>query len=397
MELFEELNYPSATKLRAGLLKKGYKARLKDVEEFVKSQTPTQLFAKAPKYRGKIIASRPNDRWVMDFIDFSAEPSGEFKYIFLVQDIFSRKLWATAFTDKSMSTVVEDLKALFADYDKPNELNADGEFDNPTINKFLSRQNVAVRYKEGRQDLATIDAAMNNYKKMLKKMMQQKKTDRWKPLIPQATRAHNRMMHEALMGNADPNEAYDQENKNLAFELREEAGRKMAQQDAVVTQNQNNMREQGGFRTYIGREDVRRRGDRPQYSGEVRLVDAIEGNRVRDSSGNTHSMTLAKPVPDSSASTAINVRLAGSSAVESKKRGELKKYAESLKGILATEGPIFTSRAVTELMAKHKDYKKDFGNTKFGAFLKLFPELFEMQTAAAGGTSKVRLKKQPRS
>ena len=49
MELFEELNYPSATKLRAGLLKKGYKARLKDVEEFVKSQPPTQLFAKAPK------------------------------------------------------------------------------------------------------------------------------------------------------------------------------------------------------------------------------------------------------------------------------------------------------------------------------------------------------------
>ena len=100
MELFEELNYPSATKLRAALLKKGYKARLKDVEDFVKSQTPTQLFAKAPKYRGKIVASRPNDRWVMDFIDFSAEPSGEFKYIFLAQDIFSRKLWATAFTDQ---------------------------------------------------------------------------------------------------------------------------------------------------------------------------------------------------------------------------------------------------------------------------------------------------------
>ena len=168
MELFEELNYPSATKLRAGLLKKGYKARLKDVEDFVKSQTPTQLFAKAPKYRGKIIASRPNDRWVMDFIDFSAEASGEFKYIFLVQDIFSRKLWATAFADKSMSSVVEDLKALFSDYEKPQELSADGEFDNPTINNFLSRQNVAARYKEGRQDLATIDAAMNNYKRMLK-------------------------------------------------------------------------------------------------------------------------------------------------------------------------------------------------------------------------------------
>ena len=42
----EDLNYPSATKLRAALLKKGFKARSKDVEQFVKNQTPTQLFAK---------------------------------------------------------------------------------------------------------------------------------------------------------------------------------------------------------------------------------------------------------------------------------------------------------------------------------------------------------------
>ena len=164
----------------------------------------------------------------------------------------------------------------------------------------------------------------------------------------------------------------------------------MAQQDAVVKGNQKNMQEQGGFRTYIGREDIRRRGDRPQYSGEVRLVDAIEGNRVKDAAGNTFSMTLAKPVPDTSASTAINVRLAGSTAVGSKRRKELKN-ADSLKAILATDGTIFTSRAVTELMKKHKDYKNDSGNTKFAAFLKLFPETFEMQTASAGGTSKVKL------
>ena len=95
LELYEDLNFPSATKLRAALLKKGYKARIKDVETFVKSQTPTQLFAKAPKYRGKVIASRPNERWVVDFIDFSAEPSGEYKYILLVQDIFfSRQLFS---------------------------------------------------------------------------------------------------------------------------------------------------------------------------------------------------------------------------------------------------------------------------------------------------------------
>ena len=112
LEIFEDLNYPSATKLRAALLKKGYKARLKDVEEFVKSQTPTQLFAKAPKYRGKIIASRPNERWVVDFIDFVAEPSGPFKHILLIQDIFSRKLWAKALEDKQMASTIQLLRSL---------------------------------------------------------------------------------------------------------------------------------------------------------------------------------------------------------------------------------------------------------------------------------------------
>ena len=62
MEIFEELNYPSASKLRAAVIKRGFRARLKDVEAFVKSQTPTQLFAKAPTYQGKIVVAKPNGR-----------------------------------------------------------------------------------------------------------------------------------------------------------------------------------------------------------------------------------------------------------------------------------------------------------------------------------------------
>ena len=346
LEVFEDLKYPSATKLRAALLKKGYKARLKDVEEFVKSQTPTQLFAKAPKYRGKIIASRPNERWVVDFIDFVAEPSGPFKYILLIQDIFSRKLWAKALEDKQMASVIQFLRSLFAEHGRCKELNADGEFDNPSINQFLSQNNVVARYKEGRQDLATIDATMNIYKKMLKKVMQEKDTETWHTIVQGVTRAHNKLQHVALMGRADPNEAYEEENKNLAFELREEAGHKMAQQNAVVTKNQQNLQKEGAFRTYIGREDIRRRGDRPQYSGNVTLVDAVEGNRVKDSSGQTHSMTLTKPVPQDSKSTEIKVRLAGSAQTEDRKRTQLQSYTQSLKPVLSGKGTMYTSSAV---------------------------------------------------
>ena len=70
LELYDELNFLSAAKLRAALLKNGYRVRMKDVEEFVKSQTPTQLCAQGPHYCGHIINSRVNERWALDFIDF---------------------------------------------------------------------------------------------------------------------------------------------------------------------------------------------------------------------------------------------------------------------------------------------------------------------------------------
>ena len=163
LEIFEDLTYPSASKLRAALIKNGFKARLRDVKAFVKSQTPTQLFANAPEYRGKSIASRPNERWEIDSIDYSAEPSGDYEYILLVQDIFSRKLWATAEKEKVMNVAMERLRALIVDHGKPAELNADGEFNTKSFNRFLSQQGIAVRFKEGRQDLAPIGAAMNNF------------------------------------------------------------------------------------------------------------------------------------------------------------------------------------------------------------------------------------------
>ena len=91
-----------------------------------------------------------------------------------MQDIYSRKLWAKATTHKGSDDYIEVLESLFADTGKPKEINAGGEFDNRAFNRFLSRRGISVRYKQGRNDLATLDAAMNNFKKMLKKQMQQK-------------------------------------------------------------------------------------------------------------------------------------------------------------------------------------------------------------------------------
>ena len=88
-------------------------------------------------------------------------------------------MWAKATEEKGSEDYIEALESLFADTGKPTEINADGEFDNRTFNRFLSRRGISVRYKQGRNDLATLDAAVNNFKKMLKKQMQEKNTKEW--------------------------------------------------------------------------------------------------------------------------------------------------------------------------------------------------------------------------
>ena len=70
--------------------------------------------------------------------------------------------------EKKASEYIDHVKSMFIDYGKPTEINADGEFDIPAFNQFLARNGITARYKQGRQDLATIDAAMNNFKKMIK-------------------------------------------------------------------------------------------------------------------------------------------------------------------------------------------------------------------------------------
>ena len=52
-------------------------------------------------------------------------------------------------------------------------------------------------------------------------MVQEKNTTEWSQLLPRATQAQNKLSHEALMGNATPDEAYDMKQTNLQFELRE--------------------------------------------------------------------------------------------------------------------------------------------------------------------------------
>ena len=141
------------------------------------------------------------------FIDFTAEPDGALKYVLLVQDIHSRKLWAKALAEKRPADYIEAFKSIVRQAGQPQELNFDGELDVPQFIRFLTSVGIAYRVKEGKQDLGALDAAMGALKRDLKKDLQAQGTDKWGARLDKVVRGVNNLSRQALLGE-DANTAH---------------------------------------------------------------------------------------------------------------------------------------------------------------------------------------------
>ena len=124
-QVFEDLNFPSATRLKRVWTARGIPFNASEVDRLVQKETTRQVQAPRYNFDGKIAASRLHSRWFADLIDFSAAPSagtgkdvglrpaasGE-KYILVVQYVFSRKIWTEALINKRPATAVAAFKKI---------------------------------------------------------------------------------------------------------------------------------------------------------------------------------------------------------------------------------------------------------------------------------------------
>ena len=111
-DFYAKLSYPTAAKFRAALEKRGIKLSAKAVQEFVSKYGQRQVLAPERPYAGRIVSPDLNARWAADLISYVAQPVkvGEqtFRYVLIVQDIFSRKIWTEALRVDSRQSVSGD-------------------------------------------------------------------------------------------------------------------------------------------------------------------------------------------------------------------------------------------------------------------------------------------------
>ena len=219
---------------------------------------------------------------------------------------------------------------------------------------------------------------MGNLKKAIAKDLQQNGTTDWAARLSKVVKGFNNTAYQSLL-NETPDEVYhkgEPTHNNTEFEMREQMGRQMAAQTTLPNTHKGTWRSNGAFREYIGRPDARKRGDRPNYSGVVKLVDSVHGNTVKATDGTTHSLTTIRPVDKDSQSTTIGLRLVGSEQTENAQRQRLQTFADALAEILASKPRgMSTGDAATALRANMPGFKKRIGTHDVHAVHKAVPRI----------------------
>ena len=174
------------------------------VDRLVQRETARQVQAPRYKFNGKIAANRLHSRWCADLIDLSAAPSasagkdvglrptesGE-KYILVVQDVFSRKIWTEALINKRPATAAAAFKKILNKVGSvPAALTSDGGKDfSAEFKELLETKGIAPRQKD-KDDInaiATLDTAIGNLTKALVRDTTKAGTNDWASRLQKVT------------------------------------------------------------------------------------------------------------------------------------------------------------------------------------------------------------------
>lgn len=386
-QIYDDLNAPSADAFRKALARRGIKARAKDIEEFVRSKTERQVIAPGPKYTGHIVSHGIDQRWAADVISFVSRPvvdkasKTSVAYVLLVQDIFSRQLWARPM--ETVSDTTDSFANILTETNrKPSRCDTDGgsEFVSSTFGTLMRQHKIhhVIKDPSDRNAISTIDAAIRTLKRAIRRR-QEKHGGNWLTQLAPAIKGYNDTPHSKT--NAPPNDMSD----DIIFSEIKQAAEDMAGNMRQIDKRKARLEKDGGFRTHVGKTGgLKRRTDASTWSKDIKKVVSFPApGVVKDENGKEYLTKLVKPVPLDSSSVQD-----ASPPDEGKKPkraapilNTLRPHAEVLRDLLgAPSGTGKTSTVASrELRTRMPNFPDVLraANLTFNAFVSKFPDLVQ--------------------
>ena len=331
------MSYPSATKFRAALRKKGVNVSAEYANEVVADQGVRQLTAAAPRFTGNVTSRRVDHRWMGDLLDYQAKSSkGSPMYVMIIQDVFSRFIFAQSLRSKAevtaaFSRIVEETGR------KCEEFSTDrgSEWTSAAFQTHLNNLGIRHRLKVGPQDLATLDRAIGTLRATLSRRTAEGGT--WWEELDAAVKSMNESEHPALFMN-EPGEVTGDD--DLRFDLRYHNAEMATENQEEAKKRGERMQAKGAFRTLLPpKTGFRRRAGQQNWSEKIHKVQEIQGGRVVDTEGNSFPMSTVLPVSSTTApTTASSFAQGGSTRINEKRQIALRPWLKDMMDVIRQAG-----------------------------------------------------------
>ena len=253
-EIARELGFPSYAKLWSEVRKRDVDVRRSEVSKYVRSLGTRQVFQKRPAYEGKIAATEINDRWVVDLIDYNAKPSQDkkggapYQYIVIVQDIFSRVIFAHALKTKDPEVCQQAFESIVRRAGVPDNLDTDGGDEwTGAFRQYLQDERIRHNVSDARNKnaRATLDVAIRSLRERIARISAAEDRRDWASFLSEAVSAHNSTEHSSLIGRA-PKQVYGDD--DLTFNLRYKAAADIQRNSRLIEARGNRLERYGAFR-----------------------------------------------------------------------------------------------------------------------------------------------------
>ena len=330
--LSKELGYPSGNKLWPAVQRRGIEVTRKQVLEFVRSQSVRQVFNDRPGFKGKVVATKIDDRWAADLIVYSSKPSesegsAPYQFILIVQDIYSRKLFGHALRFKDAETVTQAFESLLRQHGTPSRLDTDDgpEFSGP-FRALLEEHGIAhtIADKRSYNARATLDSAIKVYRQTLVRLQAAEDTRDWAALVQRVFKLYNDTVHSSLVGRT-PNDVRGDD--DLQFTLDQQAAAGLQQNTKGLEARDSKLQRLGNFRVELPRAEFER-SFHPKFSGTVHTAVNVKNGFVQDETGKVHPTKHVRAVPGGSENVDVTGLAGGSAHTEGRMRQAVEIYRE---------------------------------------------------------------------
>ena len=398
-ELWIALNRPSPNRFAAALKKRGIPARASDIKEIYKDVGSKQIFAPAPKPKGRVYAVDKDQRWMADIIVNTHMPSedGGVKYgaVLVVQDVFTRYAFAERMRTQADATTA--MAAVLARAESeghraPTMLvtDEDGVFKAPAFQALMKRHNIVHSFKESRNDIGTVDRLIGTIRRALAQESAESGENDWAKTLNKVVRGYNDAPHRRLFGGS-PQEASKtpetEHDRELIFNLRYRGAQDMEHNQQEIDKRKGTLEQAGAFRTLVHAPKLGRRVYKNVWSERIHRLSGFDetGAHAKDEEG---KLFLTKELlPVHPASTTTNLAAAQVKPANEQTRGMLRKYADRVTALLTAkpnraEALWRVAQALDKAPGNWREATKLAGlnqKRQMAALLEQFPELFEIK------------------